>query len=533
MDILARVPWTVSAALLCLSALGFLLYRAALPKPIDGIPYNNYAARRILGDVPEMIAYNKRTAEMQSFLTEQLVKLDSPVIQLFLRPFGRPWVVIADFREAHDILARRSREFDRSDFFGDLFVNLLPGNQVHMKTGDGWRFNRRLMADTMSNSFLQNVAAPRIYESTNELLDLWRQKVRLAKGRPFDFKKDVYKAALDMIWAASFGASMGVTRSQLDHVCGIEQLEVPRDIDAAMYIPATADPADFEAVMTLSDSTEIPMKSPMPRWHHWLAMKTTPVLVAARKAKDKMIKDRLNEAWRKFSSPETSDCDVRGACDLLVQREVMLAGKEGRLPEYDTQTIRDELFGFLIAGHETTSTTVCWGLKFLTAYQDVQSKLRSALRAEFRRAVSEGSAPTAEEIARANIPYFDATIEEMLRCGLTAPANMRCATVDTEILGHRIPAGTNVFMMSNGPGFLTKPMHIEEQKRSKSSQESTDKIGIWDVSDIGVFQPERWLKKDEKGATLFDSRSGPALPFGAGPRGCFGSFFILLEHHVS
>jgi len=71
-----------------------------------------------------------------------------------------------------------------------------------------------------------------------------------------------------------------------------------------------------------------------------------------------------------------------------------MAKKEGRQPQYDTPVIRDELFGFLVryrtlkalseictdlylfclqvAGHDTTSITVCWGLKFLTAYQQAQ-----------------------------------------------------------------------------------------------------------------------------------------------------------------
>ncbi|KAK3616301.1 hypothetical protein LTR22_027121 [Elasticomyces elasticus] len=372
----------------------------------------------------------------------------------------------------------------------------------------------------MSNSFLQSVAGPRMYKCTNDLIAFWRQKARLAEGRPFDVKKDVYKAALDIIWGAAFGASMGVTKTQLDHIREIDQFDVPRNANSAISFPSAADPTDFESVMTLSESAEIATKSPIPRWHHWFAMRTDPALVAARKAKDKMIKDRLDAAWRKFSSPEVTDDEVK--------RKVILAGKEGRSPNYDTLTIRDELFGFLVAGHETTSTTICWGLKFLTANQEVQSKLRSTLYAEFQQAVGKGTAPSAEEIANANVPYLDATIEEIHRCGLTAPGNIRRATVDTEILGHRIPAGTDVFMMQNGSGFIAEPLYVDEKKRSKSSQESTNKIGVWDVSDIGVFQPERWLKKDDKGVMLFDSRSAPTFPFGAGPRGCFGLVFTLL-----
>ena len=39
----------------------YLLYRAALPKPLEGIPYNQDAAGRLLGDVPEMMRYVMKT----------------------------------------------------------------------------------------------------------------------------------------------------------------------------------------------------------------------------------------------------------------------------------------------------------------------------------------------------------------------------------------------------------------------------------------------------------------------------------------
>lgn len=39
----------------------YVLYRAALPKPIPGIPYNKGAAGKLFGDVPEMMGYVMRT----------------------------------------------------------------------------------------------------------------------------------------------------------------------------------------------------------------------------------------------------------------------------------------------------------------------------------------------------------------------------------------------------------------------------------------------------------------------------------------
>jgi hypothetical protein len=42
-------------------AVGYYLYRAALPKPIPGIPYNEASAKRILGDAPGAIEAQTKT----------------------------------------------------------------------------------------------------------------------------------------------------------------------------------------------------------------------------------------------------------------------------------------------------------------------------------------------------------------------------------------------------------------------------------------------------------------------------------------
>ena len=124
---------------LIILALTYALYLAILPRPINGIPHNANSARRILGDVPSALKYREEHHEMSGFITDQLVKLNKPVIQLFLRPFGKPWVVVADFREAQDVMLRRSREFDRSDFFSNLFTATMPACQVQMRTGEEWK----------------------------------------------------------------------------------------------------------------------------------------------------------------------------------------------------------------------------------------------------------------------------------------------------------------------------------------------------------------------------------------------------------
>jgi len=195
--------------------------------------------------------------------------------------------------------------------------------------------------DLRSVSFLNGVAAPRIYETTQQLISFWREKVRLAQNHPFDVHKDLYKAGLDVIWAATFGSDIGVTKNQLECLRGIERLDGPTGTDMAFMFPTAADPEDFTAIMTLAESVEIPMSSPMPRIHHKMALRFLPSLASATKMKDKLIKEHINRSGLKFSEAKADD--TRCALDLIIRREILIAGKEGRAPAYDTQVIKDEL----------------------------------------------------------------------------------------------------------------------------------------------------------------------------------------------
>jgi len=122
------------------------------------------------------------------------------------------------------------------------------------------------------------------------------------------------------------------------------------------------------------------------------------------------------------------------------------------------------------------------------------------------------------------VPYLDAVIEEMLRCGGTAAAQARQCLFETELLGVKLPKGTNVLFMTNGPSFVSPPMAVDERLRSQSCQEAKDKIGEWDSQDLSEFKPERWLSTDSEGRVDINWQAGPNAQFGGGARGCFGAW---------
>jgi hypothetical protein len=376
----------------------------------------------------------------------------------------------------------------------------------------------------MSPAFLHKVVAPAIHTTTLDLIHLWGEKARLAKGRPFESGKDLVRSVVDLILLATFGNRTNLSKDQFELLSQLRELDHPTGEGLPVQFPVAKEPPTYTAIRTLVDSIQIGMNSPAPKQHMKFALNYYPSLVTARKHTDQLMDEVLGSAWKKFYDQDNETNEVTCATELVVQREAVLAKKQNRSVMENSRAIRDELFGFYLAGHETTSTTLCWAVKRLSQHQDIQAKLRASLRYAYKEAVDQGRLPSPEEIVRTSVPYLDAFIEENHRLCTTIPAVIRRTTREAVVFGYTIPKDTDVFMISNGPGYQLPEFAVDESKRSKTSQSSKCRYGSWKADSIGVFDPERFLVKDAKGDTKFDALAGPVLPYGAGLRGCFGKF---------
>jgi len=175
---------SLAMLILCAAVISIGVYWYLLPKPIPGdIPYNKVSRNRLLGDLPELLKNIAVTRNPFDFLCDQIQQLQSPIIQVWLKPFNRPIVVLADPRETEDILLRRTNEFDRGQFFKDIFTPQVPYHHIVLPTNEQFKAQRRFISDAMSPAFLRDVGARRVYEAAQELLKLWRLKARLS-GMP-------------------------------------------------------------------------------------------------------------------------------------------------------------------------------------------------------------------------------------------------------------------------------------------------------------------------------------------------------------
>jgi cytochrome P450 len=158
--------------------------------------------------------------------------------------------------------------------------------------------------------------------------------------------------------------------------------------------------------------------------------------------------------------------------------------------------LRDEAVTMLLAGHETTALLLTFCVMLVAGDPAVEARLRE----ELGRLGSDR--PTAAQLA--TLPYLDAVLRETLRLYPPAFAIGREALVDTEIGGHPIRRGAQVWAF----------------------QWATQRDARF-FADPLAFRPERWLDAETARLPRF-----AYFPFGGGPRVCPGNHFALIEAKV-
>jgi hypothetical protein len=314
------------------------------PKPLPGIPHNKNLG--FWGDVPSLISHvNKTGGEFFTWHNKQSLDLQEALIQVFISPFhSRPSLLLADTREAQDILLRRTDEFDRAEPAKDFVRGLIPKGQITLSTNDEWKAHRALTKDLMTPAFLHSVSAPAIHTRAVDLVNLWRAKVRLAKGRPFDAEHDIHYCALDAIFDAAFGTedSQEILRAELNDLEKLEEKACVVAENGSMTFKTSIAPELAHAIMLLDESTEYALQSMMPKLA-WKVLTYVPWWARAWNMKEDLLKRSIEKSRNRIERKTTQEYEQRCALDNMVARELNLAKKAGRSPDFDSRAFYDEV----------------------------------------------------------------------------------------------------------------------------------------------------------------------------------------------
>ena len=182
----------------------------------------------------------------------------------------------------------------------------------------------------------------------------------------------------------------------------------------------------------------------------------------------------------------------RTAPDLAERTDVLSrliragADESGEEPLSDTE-LRDQLVTLLLAGHETTATSLAWALRELGQHPDLLRRSQEAA------AGTGADGPTAEDDA-----WLEAVVKESMRLHPVIPMVVRTLMEPATIGGVDLPAGTTV-----GPSIIVAHQRPENHPEPDA------------------FRPERFLGQNPPTNTW--------IPFGGGVRRCIGAGFAQME----
>ncbi|CED82798.1 Cytochrome P450 CYP4/CYP19/CYP26 subfamilies [Phaffia rhodozyma] len=469
--------WILGLVLLVASS-AYALYRRLAIKRIPGIPHLE-STEWLFGDLRPMLKYYKRTKRFHPYYAE---------LSFYQFNFvaWEPTLVVCDPFLIEDIM-KKDPLFRRSDSFVNVFIPIIPDAT--------WRM-------------------------------LGEPTARPVEEGCFEIMPDISLLASDIISKVAFGKGYHQLESTIAVVkskgkSGVNEFPIERSQlgwASSLYV------------------NSLPIESNFPRFSYFLKRLPFTSFSKAERLIHKVLNQAIIEGRQTIRSVASSVASERNqGCllDMVLAKEYEFEQEQGKKAMMTVEEIRDEMATLLFAGDESVSSSIGWAIRFLTQNPHIQRKLHKDIKDALPE-LEEREAQY-EDINSGKAPYLDAIVQEVLRVAKTTMTTARTNSEETVIYGQVVPKNTEILLMLGMAGEATKSntlidldtltdTEVDDEEKSSTSKKNS-RFRWSDDGNLASFVPERWIDSNGK----FDPNAGPSMPFGAGPRACFGQKLAVLE----
>jgi unspecific monooxygenase len=389
--------------------------------------------------------------QMIQWITQPLEFLETYAQQygdIFTAPVGpgsAPLVLISSPQAIQEIFSTDPKQLDSGEAAG-IRLPLLGQQSLLALDGERHRRQRKLLTPPFHGERMLTYGQL-MRDITEQVTSRWRI------DEPFSVRSSMQAISFQVMLKAVFGLTDGSRYEELKKIL-IARLNPKRPLLQTLTLLFPALQRDF---------------GPWSPWGRFLRQ---------RQQMDELIYAEITE---RREQPDPSRTDILSL--------MMTARDEAGEPMTDVE-LRDELMTLLVAGHETTATSLAWSFYWIHHLPEVREKLLQELD-------TLGENPDPNSILR--LPYLNAICQETQRIyPVIMFALPRLVKSPLQIMGYQFEPGTRLSPCI----YLT---HHREELYPEPKQ----------------FKPERFL----------DRQFSPYeyLPFGGGSRRCLGLAFAQCE----
>jgi cytochrome P450 len=383
--------------------------------------------------LPPTITANAREAVRNPLHFYQSIAAEYGDIVCY-RPAPEPAYLLNHPDYIRHVLVDNNRNYSKDTYSNRLFSKVV-GHGLLTSEGDEWRKQRRMMQPAFHHTRIEKLDGM-IVEATQSMLGGWQQAFEA--NQPIDIAREMAALTLTVTTRSLFGVDLGDEARKVGEIINHAASDLEK-------------PGSARLIQSSKEFGEVV---------------------------DRIIQQRKQ--------------NFKDGGDLL--SSMLMARDDNGTAALDDEQLRTQVMTLMLAGYETTASTLTWTWHLLAQNLWAMERLRS----EVRQTLGDRP-PQYDDLDK--LTYTGMVLDESLRLFPPAWTLGRRALAEDVIGGFTIPANAVIaiciYVLHRHPGF-------------------------WEAPD--TFNPERFSLENSKKHNKY-----AYIPFGAGPRQCIGNNFGLME----